>query len=48
MAKFQFVLDCFRKRGTVIPPHFHDYCELVYYFGGKGAFRLSAKRRDAL
>ena len=37
MAKFQFFLDCFRKRGTVIPPHFHDYCELVYYLGGKGS-----------
>lgn len=46
MAKFQFVLDCFRKRGTVIPPHFHDYCELVYYFGGKG--RSDYRQNDVM
>lgn len=24
------------RKGTVIPPHFHDYYELVCYYGGKG------------
>lgn len=36
MATFQFLLDCPREKGTVIPPHFHDYYELVCYYGGKG------------
>ena len=36
MATFQFMLDCPREKGTVIPPHFHDYYELVCYYGGKG------------
>lgn len=34
--KISIFLDWFRKRGTMIPPHFHDYCKLVYYLGDKG------------